>query len=49
MAKEKEKKEKSETKPRPEKYDKSDLAIKGTFDEVMSVFFRKPPAKEKDK
>lgn len=40
MAKEKEKKEKPE-KIRPEKYEKSDLAIKGTFDEAMNVFFRK--------
>ena len=42
----KEKKEKSE-KPRPEKYEKSDLAIKGTFDEAMNVFFRKANSKEK--
>lgn len=44
----KEKKEKPE-KPRPEKYEKSALTIKGTFDEAMQVFFRKPQQKEKDK
>lgn len=45
----KEKKEKLEKKPikRPEKYEKSDLAIKGTFDEAMNVFFRKSKKKEK--
>lgn len=37
----KEKKEKPE-KPRPENYEKSDLAIKGTFDDAMKVFFIKP-------
>lgn len=42
----KEKKEKLE-KPRPEKYEKSDLAIKGTFDEAIKVFFRKSEKKEK--
>lgn len=47
----KEKKEKPEKEPvnRPEKYEKSDLAIKGTFDEAMNVFFRKLKTKEKDK
>lgn len=46
MAKEKEKKPE---KPRPEKYEKSELAIKGTFDEAMGVFFRKSKSKEKNK
>ena len=33
---------KKEPKPRPEKYEKSDLKINGSFDEAMSVFFIKP-------
>jgi hypothetical protein len=45
MAKEK---KKTEPKPRPEKYEKSDLAINGTFDEAMSVFFKKPVTKNKN-
>ena len=32
---------KKEAKPRPEKYEKSNLAIIGTFDDAMSVFFAK--------
>ena len=44
----KDKKEKPEQ-PRPEKYEKSDLAIKGTFDEAMNVFFRKSKKKKVDK
>lgn len=44
------KKEKpEEEKKRPEKYEKSDLTIKGTFDEAMNVFFRKSKTKEKEK
>ena len=42
MAKEK---KKAEPKPRPEKYEKSDLAINGSFDEAMKVFFIKPDKK----
>jgi hypothetical protein len=42
-------KEKTEQKPRPEHYEKSNLAIKGTFDEAMKVFFIKPPSKGKEK
>jgi len=34
--------------PSPEKYEKSTLHIKGTFDEAMSVFFSKDK-KPKDK
>ena len=41
MGKEKEKKK------RPETYEKSNLAIKGTFDEAMGVFFIKPKKDEK--
>ncbi|MDB5123391.1 MAG: hypothetical protein JWP94_1520 [Mucilaginibacter sp.] len=33
---------KKEAKPRPEKYEKSNLAINGGFDEAMKVFFIKP-------
>jgi hypothetical protein len=36
---------KAESKPRPEKYEKSNLAINGSFDEAMKVFFVKPKAK----
>ena len=46
MAKEK---KKVEPKPRPEKYEKSTLAINGTFDEAMDVFFvkdKKPKEKK---
>ena len=39
---------KAEPKPRPEKYEKSDLAINGTFDEAMKVFFIKPKEKPKE-
>jgi hypothetical protein len=38
---------KKEAKPRPEKYEKSDLKINGTFDEAMKVFFVKPIEKPK--
>ena len=41
-------KEKAEPKKRPEKYEKSDLKINGTFDEAMKVFFVKDK-KPKDK
>jgi hypothetical protein len=37
---------KREPKPRQEHYEKSNLKIKGTFDEAMKVFFVKP--KEQD-
>jgi len=47
MAKEKKEKPTTQPNPRPEKYEKSDLAIKGTFDEAMNVFFRKSKKKEK--
>lgn len=42
-------KKKAEPKPRPEKYEKSNLAIKGTFDEAMNVFFVKPKEQDKSK
>jgi hypothetical protein len=45
MAKEKKVKE---AKPRPEKYKKSDLAINGTFDEAMKVFFVKSKEDKKN-
>ncbi|HEX3386697.1 MAG TPA: hypothetical protein VHS53_15965 [Mucilaginibacter sp.] len=32
---------KKEAKPRPENYEKSNLNIKGSFDDAMNVFFRK--------
>ena len=35
-------KKKAELKKRPERYEKSNLAIKDTFDEAMNVFFVKP-------
>lgn len=35
-------KKKWQTKPSPEKYEKSNLAINGTFDEAVQVFFKKP-------
>jgi hypothetical protein len=40
-------KKKAEPKPRPEKYEKSDLAINGTFDDAMKVFFIKPDKQDK--
>ncbi len=40
---------KKEAKTRPEKYEKSNLAINGSFDEAMKVFFIKPPVKEDKK
>jgi len=39
---------KKEAKPRPEKYEKSNLAINGTFDEAMKVFFVKPKEDKKN-
>jgi len=42
MAKEK---KKAEPKPRPEKYEKSNITINGSFDEAMKVFFIKPKEK----
>jgi len=33
---------KKEVKPPPKHYEKSNLNIKGTFDEAMGVFFIKP-------
>lgn len=39
---------KKEAKPRPEHYEKSDLKIKGTFDEAMKVFFIKPKEDKKN-
>jgi hypothetical protein len=41
------KKKETESKKRPEKYEKSNLAIKGTFDEAMKVFFIKPKPKDR--
>lgn len=47
MAKEKKVKQ---AKPRPDKYEKSTLAINGTFDEVIKAsFLGKPKEKPKDK
>ena len=43
MAKEK---KKAEPKPHPEKYEKRDLAINGTFDDTMNVFFAKDKVKK---
>lgn len=42
-------KKKVEPKKRPEKYEKSDLAINGSFDEAMQVFFKKPKQQSKGK
>ncbi len=39
---------KSKAKPRPEKYEKSNLAINGSFDEAMKVFFVKPKEDKKN-
>lgn len=40
-------KKKAEPKPRPETYEKSTLAIKGTLDEVIKAsFLGKPPEKK---
>lgn len=38
-------KKKTVSKKRPEKYEKSELAINGSFDEAMKVFFVKPESK----
>ncbi|HWZ13807.1 MAG TPA: hypothetical protein VNW95_01115 [Mucilaginibacter sp.] len=42
---------KKEAKPRPEKYEKSNLSINGSFDGAMKVFFIKPkePPKQENK
>lgn len=34
-------KKKEQPKPRPEKYEKSNLNINGSFDEAVKVFFKK--------
>ena len=39
---------KKEAKPRHEHYEKSDLKIKGTFDEAMKVFFIKTKEDKKN-
>ncbi len=38
---------KTEPKPRPEKYEKSNLAINDSFDEAMKVFFVNPKEDKK--
>jgi hypothetical protein len=40
---------KKEAKPRPEKYEKNELKINGTFAEARSVFFKKPKIAKDDK
>jgi hypothetical protein len=37
-----------ESKPRPEKYEKSTLAFNGSFDDAMKVFFVKPKETPKE-
>lgn len=39
---------KKEAKPRPDKYEKSDLKINGPFDGAMKMFFIKPKNKPEE-
>lgn len=42
-------KKKSEPKPRPEHYEKSNLKIHGTFEQVIQAAFLKPKEKKQSK
>lgn len=41
-------KKKTEKKPRPDKYEKSTLAIKGTFEQVIAASFLGKPTEKKE-